>query len=290
MIRTGRALPDTFDPRTLASIDARLDSIERDNEVRIGIAVESGSRAWGFPSPDSDYDCRFLFVRGVSHYLSPWQRRDVIETPIEDDLDINGWDLGKALKLLLKGNAVAIEWLTSPMVYFADAELKADLTGFASRHAKRESVGRHYLHLVEKQRRAHFADGKAVQLKKLFYALRPAAALRWLRRHPGASVAPMHFPTLMRECDPPPSIAEISAELMERKKVTRELGSAPLPLAIGAFIDAEFVAAADAFPSTPRLLDQAAIADAESIFRRSIERLPPATARLGGDEQPHKAP
>ena len=64
MIRTGQALPDTFDPRTLASIDARLDSIERDNEVRIGIAVESGSRAWGFPSPDSDYDCRFIFVRG----------------------------------------------------------------------------------------------------------------------------------------------------------------------------------------------------------------------------------
>jgi hypothetical protein len=80
------------------------------------LAIESGSRAWGFPSPDSDYDCRFIFVRPIEDYLSPWQRRDVIETPLEGDFDVNGWELGKAIRLLAKGNAVIIEWLMSPIV------------------------------------------------------------------------------------------------------------------------------------------------------------------------------
>ncbi len=71
--------------------------------------MESGSRAWGLPSPDGDDDCRFFFVRPVDHHISPWPRRDVIETPLEGDLDVNGWDLGKALELMLEGNAVTIE-------------------------------------------------------------------------------------------------------------------------------------------------------------------------------------
>ncbi|MFE3443732.1 DNA polymerase beta superfamily protein [Nocardia sp. NPDC059180] len=84
------------------------------------LAIESGSRAWGFPSPDSDYDCRFLYVASLDTYLSPWRTRDVIETPLVGLLDVNGWDLGKALRLLVKGNAVLIEWLQSPIVYRGD--------------------------------------------------------------------------------------------------------------------------------------------------------------------------
>src|SRR6187399_351008 len=110
----GRVLPADFDPVVVAEIDARLAAVERDEQVRIPIAIESGSRAWGFPSPDSDYDCRFVYVRRPDAYLSPWVPRDVIETPLVGDLDVNGWDLGKALKLMLKGNAVILEWLRSP--------------------------------------------------------------------------------------------------------------------------------------------------------------------------------
>jgi hypothetical protein len=282
------AVPEAFDRQKLAEILGRLRAIEQGNEVRIGLAVESGSRAWGFPSPDSDYDCRFIFVRRRDHYLSPWQRRDVIETPIEDDLDINGWELGKALKLLLKGNAVAIEWLTSPIVYFADAELQDALLHFASTHASRNSIGRHYLHLGERQRRDYFRDDREIPLKKLFYALRPAAALRWLRLHPGTSVAPMHFPTLIEECDPPPEVAQVSSELIERKKVTRELGSGFLPSPITRFIEAEYAAAREAFPTGPRSVDDPAVAEAEAIFRRSIERFDPGLARLAPQEAPDR--
>src|SRR5580698_6695076 len=121
---TIRDLPPSFAEGAVTAIDARLADIARDHGVSIPLAIESGSRAWGFPSPDSDYDCRFVFVRPVNQYLSPWQQRDVIETPLEGDLDVSGWDLAKAIKLLLKGNAVIIEWLTSPIVYDGDARFR----------------------------------------------------------------------------------------------------------------------------------------------------------------------
>ena len=276
-----RTIPSSFDPARLAGIDAALSTIETGHRVAIGLAIESGSRAWGFPSPDSDYDCRFLFVRRAEDYLSPWHRRDVIELPLEDELDINGWDLGKALKLLLKGNAVVIEWLTSPIVYRGDPALREEMLALAERFANRTGIARHYLHLGEKQRRTYFADGKPVRLKKAFYALRPAAALRWLRRHPEAVVAPMHFPTLMAECEPPREVATLVADLILRKAETRELGEAPLPPAIVTFVDEEFASARDLLPAKSPRLDPAAREAAETLFRAAVTRLGPAGSTCG---------
>jgi len=267
-----RSIPATFDPRQLAAVDGRLAEIVRDHQVHIGLAIESGSRAWGFPSPDSDYDCRFIFARPTAHYLSPWPKRDVIETPIADDLDINGWELGKALKLLLKGNAVVIEWLMSPIVYAGDAAFRDGLADLAARHTDRTAIARHYLHLGERQRNSYYADHKAVPLKKLFYALRPAAALRWLRLHPEANVVPMHFPTLLEQCEPPAEVLAISAELIARKAVTRELGVGLLPNPIRIFVDAEFELARTHFEMRPRRLSEAAKADAEAFFRGTLDR------------------
>lgn len=265
-----RAIPAGFDPVPLAAIDARLGSIESEQGVRVVLAIESGSRAWGFPSPDSDYDCRFLYVRRTDDYLTPWVRRDVIEDPLEGELDVSGWDLGKALKLLLKGNAVAVEWLTSPIVYRGDPALRSALLEFARRWSNRTGIARHYLHLGEKQRRTYFAHGKPVRLKKLFYALRPAAALRWLRLHPDAAIAPMHFPTLMDECDPPGDLAPLVDSLIARKAQTRELGEAPLPDAIVRFVDGEFALAQETLPPRAVPLDPAARAAAEALFRSAL--------------------
>jgi predicted nucleotidyltransferase len=272
-----RSVPPGMSATAVASIDARLDAICRAENVAIPLAVESGSRAWGFPSPDSDYDCRFLFLRPAEHYLSPWPRRDVIETPLEGELDVNGWDLGKALKLLLKGNAVVIEWLTSPIVYRGDERFRDEMLGLARELAHRDLVGRHYLHLGERQRRAYFADERAVPQKKIFYALRPAAALRWLRLHPADAVAPMHFPTLFAECEPPPELAAIVAELIARKAVTRELGSERLPQAVAAFIDAEFTIAGQAFEK-PAPRREESRARAEAFFIAALRRLSPEAA------------
>ncbi|GGE54199.1 hypothetical protein GCM10007276_34100 [Agaricicola taiwanensis] len=266
-----RNIPSSMDSAIVAEIDARLDAIRSSEGVAIPLAIESGSRAWGFPSPDSDYDCRFVFVRPMAQYLTPWPRRDVIETPLEGELDVNGWDLGKAVKLLFKGNAVIIEWLTSPIAYGVNETFRDVFLDLAQEIADREMIARHYLHLGIGQRNTYFADQKAVSLKKVFYALRPAAALRWLRHHPEASVAPMHFQTLLEQCEPPSDGQAVVAELTAKKAVTRELGKAPLPKPIARFIDDEFEAATAAFPAQSQPLDSLRQDRAETFFRDAID-------------------
>ncbi len=110
------ALPSDFAFEAVALIRERLEAV-RVAGPTILFAIESGSRAWGFPSPDSDYDCRFVYVRPISDHLGLDAPRDVIEFPIEGLIDTGGWDLKKALLLALNGNAVIVEWTKSPIVY-----------------------------------------------------------------------------------------------------------------------------------------------------------------------------
>lgn len=163
-----RSLPADFPHPAVQEIDRRLDEVRSGQDVEILLAVESGSRAWGFASPDSDFDCRFLYVRPVEAYLSLSSPRDVIEVPLDPVFDINGWDLAKALKLLLKGNAAVVEWLQSPIVYCGSRAFRADMLAFARRYADRDLTARHYLHLGQRQRRLFFRDAAVIPLKKLF--------------------------------------------------------------------------------------------------------------------------
>ena len=119
-----RTIPDTMDASIVSAVDDRLRRVSDDNQVVIPWAIESGSRAWGFPSPDSDYDCRFMYVRRRNDYLSPWPQRDVIETPLDKVFDVNGWDVIKAVRLLVKGNATVTEWLRSPIIYSGDESFR----------------------------------------------------------------------------------------------------------------------------------------------------------------------
>ena len=125
------AVPDEARARVMAD----LCRIEREESVRILFAVESVSRAWGFPSPDSDYDARFVYVREPDWYLSLESGRNVIELPIQDDFDVNGWDIRKALLLIMKPNPVLIEWLSSPIRYRWNDILCGRLRAFAERTA-----------------------------------------------------------------------------------------------------------------------------------------------------------
>lgn len=178
---------------------------------------KSGSRAWGFPSPDSDYDCRFVYVRSREDYLSLWPRRDVIETPLDGLLDVSGWDVTKALRLAACGNAVVVEWLRSPVIHRGDQVLRDLLAAFCTEHAPVERVRRHYLHLAIGQR------AKASQaVKKLFYLLRPTMALRWMRLHP-CLLPPMHFPTLLDECDLPTAVRDESRTFCSGKQLRANL-------------------------------------------------------------------
>ena len=269
-----RAIPSSMDPAVVAAIDARLAAVARDERVAIPLAVESGSRAWGFPSPDSDYDCRFLYIRRVDDYLALFPPRDVIETPLDATLDVNGWDLAKALRLLLKGNAVVIEWLMSPILYGGDDRLRQSMIALARRLSDRDLVARHYLHTGEQQLKGYLADGDALPFKKLFYALRPAAALRWLRLHPGEAVPPMHMPDLILEA--PADVQTIARELIARKAVTRELGRGALPVPIADFMRDEFALAREIFASGRRPASQAARSEAQAFFLGALSRYAPS--------------
>ncbi|SIS02477.1 nucleotidyltransferase domain-containing protein [Microbacterium sp. RURRCA19A] len=225
-----RAVPPSLDPLIVDEIDRRLVSVSTAHDVRIPWAIESGSRAWGFPSPDSDYDCRFVFVRSPESYLSLWPTREVIETPLDEIYDVNGWDLAKTVRLLVKGNATAIEWLRSPIVYTGDAAFRDRLLALADATAERAAVGRHYLHVARRQK-----TGTAT-LKRFFYVLRPAAALRWLESHPGAVLPPMDLPRLLAEGDVDDAVRRAADELIAVKSRTRELGAGSPPDVLERFV------------------------------------------------------
>src|SRR5262249_6869303 len=140
-----RSIPASMDAGMVTRIDAAVDSIVREHGVAIGLAVESRSPAWGVPSPDSDYVCPVCFIRSLTSYLTPCARREVIELPLVDELDVNGWDLPKSLKPLMKGTAVIIEWLTSPLVYRGNEEFRSSFLALANAVADRDLLIRHYL-------------------------------------------------------------------------------------------------------------------------------------------------
>ena len=268
-----RSIPESFCRTALTDIDRTLAAIGAEHDVKIPLAIESGSRAWGFPSLDSDYDCRFIFIRPVAQYLSLWPVRDVIEVPLTQELDINGWDLAKAIRLLLKGNVAVMEWLSSPIIYGADATFRAQFTTLAHRVCNRTLVARHYLHLGEKQYDRHCgAQGHDMRLKKLFYALRPAIALRWLRLHPAQGVVPMHFPSLLGECELEPATVGMIGDLIDAKAKTRETRLIGMPVTLDRLMAHEFALAHETFdhlsPEIPA--SASAMAEADDFFRAQL--------------------
>jgi len=263
-VDTAACIPEAT--RTL--IRDRLQAVEQTRGVRILFATESGSRAWGFPSPDSDYDVRFVYVHPPDWYLSIDSRRGVIELPIEGTLDINGWDLRKALALLVKPNPVLLEWLRSPIIYRAEAGVMARLDALAARTDHLRPSAYHYRHLGENQYRKYIAGKERVALKKYLYCLRPAMALRWLRTTP-ATPLPMALAAIRAGIALPAALEQELDALLARKRVTRELGEAPRVPAFDHFIEDELAQAQALIerpgPPPPKLLDEA-----NALFRSLI--------------------
>lgn len=202
-------------------IERRLAAVEADNGVRLLMAIESGSRAWGFPSPDSDFDVRFLYVRPRDWYLSLVPGRDVIEHKIVDEIDLNGWDIRKALGLLLKSNAVVSEWMLSPIRYRTDDPFVAKLAALADHLLNPRAIAFHYARSgkLAAERWLHGEDD--VPVKKYFYALRPALAIRAIRLNPGER-PPMNLQTLVAASDLPPALTGQIDALVDAKARTNE--------------------------------------------------------------------
>ena len=199
-----------------------LRKIEKKENVKIIMAIESGSRAWGFASPDSDYDVRFIYVRKKEEYLKLEGIRDVIEWQLDETLDINGWDIRKTLQLLYKSNPTVFEWCASPIVYMGREEfywLKELLPQYFS--VKKSLF--HYWHMAEKTYR-EYLKGDEVRVKKYFYVLRPLMAAKWILDKKIAP--PMLFEDLV-EAELEDELMPELARLLELKKTLPEMGMAP---------------------------------------------------------------
>ncbi|WP_086956560.1 nucleotidyltransferase domain-containing protein [Xenorhabdus innexi] len=217
-------------------IKKELEKIEKKYGVRVLYACESGSRGWGFASPDSDYDVRFIYVHPVDWYLKVEAGRDVIELPISDELDISGWELRKALKLMKQANPALMEWLDSPVIYHANAAATNGLKTMVPHFFSDMKARYHYLSMAKKNFRGYL-QGEEVRLKKYFYVLRPLLAVRWIEM--GKGVPPIDFETLVAGTVYDHQLKAEITDLLRIKRSANEAEYGARKPTVHAFIESE---------------------------------------------------
>jgi uncharacterized protein len=257
----------TIAPDVRQTILDELAHIEEEEGVCILYACESGSRAWGFASRDSDYDVRYIYLRPREWYLAVdlEERSDVLERPISDELDISGWDLRKALQLLRKSNPPLLEWLASPIVY-RDSSIGADLRLLSQRAFSPFRCRQHY-HSMARGNYRDYLKQELVRRKKYFYVLRPLLAMRWLDG--GLGRVPVEFDVLVDRMVEDGVVSRTIDDLLADKRSGRELDDMPRIDALNDFIEAELRRAETASP--PRDGERSSPEEINAFFRRCME-------------------
>ncbi|PLS17509.1 hypothetical protein CVD28_10945 [Bacillus sp. M6-12] len=218
--------------------------IEKEHEVKILYACESGSRAWGFPSRGSDYDVRFIYIHKTNWYLSIDEKRNVIEIPNRDSLsipvhnllDISGWELTKTLRLFRKSNPTLLEWLHSSIVYYSSCSTVERMKSLALDIFSPAPCLHHYLNMGKKNLR-DFMQGNDVKIKKYFYMLYPVLAAGWVEKY--NSMPPLKFISLLDDALPEGKLKEEIKSIIKRKIEGEELDSNPRNEVILHFLHAE---------------------------------------------------
>lgn len=179
-------------------VGSKLKEIEEKENVKILHAIESGSRSWGFASPDSDYDVRFIYVRPMEYYLRLENTKDFIDWELDEVLDINGWDLQKALKHFHNSNATLFEWSNSPVIYKTTPEWQK-IKLVSEHYFSCKSCMYHYYGTANKNFNEYLLDDM-VKYKKYFYVLRPILACKWIEE---------------KKCPPPVLFSELAESVLE---------------------------------------------------------------------------
>jgi uncharacterized protein len=221
-----------------------IKQIEIDHEINILFACESGSRAWGFPSKDSDYDVRFIYIHKPDWYLSIDQKRDVIEIPKRDHLsipvhellDVSGWELTKALRLFRKSNPPLLEWLRSSIIYYQSNSTIEKMNVIANQIFAPSSCVYHYLNMAKGNYR-DYLQGQKVKIKKYFYVLRPILAAKWIEKY--NDIPPIEFHQLIEDIIPSGELKNQILSLLNRKMAGEELALEPRINVINQFIEEE---------------------------------------------------
>lgn len=248
-------------------IKNELLKLQAEHDVSVLWAIESGSRSWGFQSPDSDYDVRFIYVNRPDWYLSIDEKRDVIELPITEVLDISGWDLRKTLRLFKKSNPVLMEWLVSPYVYLQQGDFRDQLLDSASTCFSRKASAYHYLKMAENNYRRNVQSKDPVILKKYFYVLRPLFNIIWLKQND--TIPPMIFTDTLNVLDVPADVKQETFQLLEIKKQSSEIGTGPHIPILDDFIQQQLDLAADYCLNAPT--GSVTPDELDNLFRQTIE-------------------
>jgi uncharacterized protein len=235
-----------------------LQRIEREQQVRVLLAVESGSRAWGFASPDSDYDVRFIYTHERDWYISVFEPRDVIEEMLPGDLDVSGWDLRKTLRLFSKCNLALNEWLGSPIVYSEVVEFRRQIAPLMPQFFNPIAGLHHYRSMATRTFTENYVDGR-IGIKKLFYVLRPLLACRWIERR--RSQPPTEFAELLAAELATPDERNWIQDLLVRKADAREAAVITLDLPRAASIEIEL----ERYKSAAQLLSTSSTGNADDL-------------------------
>jgi uncharacterized protein len=246
-----------------------IKKIEEQYNVRVCYAVESGSRAWGFPSKDSDYDVRFIYVHQKDWYLSIEQKRDVIELPINNLLDINGWELRKALRLFNKSNPPLMEWLHSEIVYYQAFSLVEKMKTIQDQLFLPQSALYHYLNMAKGNYR-DYLQGDHVKIKKYFYVLRPILACNWIERY--NSIPPIKFQELVDVILENGLIKQEILTLLKRKIIGDELNLEPRLTVVNDYIEKEISRMED-YAKTLTISKKDLTPQLDILFRETVDEV-----------------
>ncbi|MBK9980910.1 MAG: nucleotidyltransferase domain-containing protein [Saprospiraceae bacterium] len=201
-------------------ISGHLNNIEVRHDIKILLACETGSRAWGFPSPDSDFDVRLIYMHKKDWYLSLNEKKDTIELMLEDnEIDISGWDIRKSLRLLYKSNPPLLERIQSPIIYRSDPDFLHDINDLANLCYSKIATMHHYLSMSKKIL-PEIEDQKKYKLKKFFYALRSSLACRWIIER--NEIPPIQFEKMVTELNVESNLQSRIKELIELKSGKEE--------------------------------------------------------------------
>lgn len=201
-------------------IQQQLATLEQTQQIKILYAVESGSRAWGFASQNSDWDVRFIYVHPPEWYLRIDHTPDCIEQMLPNDLDLSGWELQKTLRLFRKSNPSLLEWLYSPIVYQQSGSFLKIMRDVSNKFFSPKNCVIHYYHMARRNWEAYFKT-EEVRLKKYLYVLRPVFACMWIERT--GTMAPIEFDTLLKEEDINKHLREAINDLLVKKKSGEEM-------------------------------------------------------------------
>lgn len=248
-------------------IVTELDGIEKEHNVKIIFAAESGSRAWGFPSDNSDYDVRFVYAHEKDWYLTTGEKRDVVELPVDEVLDINGWDLRKSLKLMKKSNSALQEWISSPIQYRVWDKAFEKLAALSKVAFMPESSCYHYLSMA-KSSAAKFDDGSGkTKLKTYMYAIRPILCCEWIIEN--LTQPPMRISELLAETGGDVRFREKAIELVEEKKRHSEKHAVERSEIVENYVSKKIAELPGRIPKNPRKPDLEAFDD---VFRHILDQ------------------